>query len=663
MNDIKTYRVLAAVALLIFCSLVPDTEAAAFTKQDVDEQLEQLKDYEYQADPKVLRTIEAIVRQCQDQGEFSEYVEQEMARFLKSDATTEGKWFVCKQLWIIGTEVSVPSLAEMLADEKTAEMACFALRSNQSAAAGEALRQALQDVGDNTKVRIINILGDRRERKSIPILSKLVSNNNADVAESAAVALGKIGGESAIKALERFRSSTDAGMKAVATEAYLQHAEFLALQGRETEALSIYNEMLKSDDALFRRSALLGIMNIEGPEALARVKSVLYGDDEMLKHTAIANSPRLKAENVISELVAELPRLEGRQQSLLIYALAETGDASVRPAITEMTQSPRPEVRQAALEALGIIGDKSSVKTLCKAIADDRSAREKNIALASLRRISGAGVESAIIDTMQTAEAQTHVELIRVLSDRRASGSVPALLDEASSRDSDVCKAAFRALGKLAGEKQLPILIERYLNLADSDDGTGCRSEAERAIIALAKKIGNENQRADEILGVFENEQRSGVKCSLLRILGGIGNDKGLKVIQQTLSDKDEQVRDTAIRELAAWPNTQAVDSLLDVMAESANDTHRILAFRGYVRLLRLGYERPTEETLAMYEKALGFAKRPEEKKLVLSGLADVAAPQALQIIEPYLNDEAVASEAAIARDKILSHIEQTNKR
>ncbi len=662
MNDIKTYCVLAAVALLIFCSLVPDTEAAAFTKQDVDEQLEQLKDYEYQADPNVLRTIEAIVRQCQNQGEFSEYVEQEMAGFLKSDAAAEGKWFVCKQLWIIGTEISVPSLAEMLADEKTAEMACFALRNNQSATAGEALRQALRDVGDNTKVRIINILGDRRDRESIPILTKLVSNNNADVAESAAVALGKIGGESAIKALERFRSSTDAGMKAVATEAYLQHAKFLALQGRETEALSIYNELLKSDDALFRRSALLGIMNIEGPEALARVKSVLYGDDEMLKNTAIANSPRLKAENVISELVAELPRLEGRQQSLLIYALAETGDASVRPAITEMTQSPRPEVRQAALEALGIIGDKSSVKTLCKAIADDRSAREKNIALASLRRISGAGVESAIIDTMQTAEAQTHVELIRVLSDRRASGSVPALLDEASSRDSDVCKAAFRALGKLAGEKQLAILIERYLNLADSDDGTGCRSEAERAIIAVAKNIGNENQRADEILGVFENEQRSGVKCSLLRI-GGIGNDKGLKVIQQTLSDKDEQVRDTAIRELAAWPNTQAVDSLLDVMAESANDTHRILAFRGYVRLLRLGYERPTEETLAMYEKALGFAKRPEEKKLVLSGLGNIAAPQALQIIEPYLNDEAVASEAAIARDKILSRIEQADKR
>jgi len=81
------------------------------------------------------------------------------------------------------------------------------------------------------------------------------------------------------------------------------------------------------------------------------------------------------------------------------------------------------------------------------------------------------------------------------------------------------------------------------------------------------------------------------------------------------------------------------------------------------VRLLRLGYERPTEETLAMYEKALGFAKRPEEKKLVLSGLGNIAAPQALQIIEPYLNDEAVASEAAIARDKILSRIEQADKR
>jgi len=59
-----------------------------------------------------------------------------------------------------------------------------------------------------------------------------------------------------------------------------------------------------------------------------------------------------------------------------------------------------------------------------------------------------------------------------------------------------------------------------------------------------------------------------------------------------------------------------------------------------------------------MYEKALAFAKRPEEKMLVLSGLANVATPQALKIIQPCLNDEAVASEALIAMDKIISQIE-----
>ncbi len=79
--------------------------------------------------------------------------------------------------------------------------------------------------------------------------------------------------------------------------------------------------------------------------------------------------------------------------------------------------------------------------------------------------------------------------------------------------------------------------------------------------------------------------------------------------------------------------------------------------------MVGLPSDRSVEESSAMYEKALTFAKRPEQKIRVLSGLANIASPQAIKIIEPYLNDETVASEAAIARDKIISQLKQANKK
>ena len=662
MNNVKKYHIFAIILLLIFCFLVPDIKAATFTNQDVDKQLEALKKYEYQIGTNA-RTIEAIIRQCQNQSEFKQYVEQQMLKFLESDATIAAKQFICKQLWIIGTQRSVPTLHKMLEDEKTVEMACYALRSNNSAEAGRALRQALESVADNSKVIIINLLGERRDEQSVPILSNLLLSDNEIVSESAAAALGKIGGVSAIKALDKFCSSNNPKIKAVATEAKLRYADLLVLQGRNTKAMSIYNKILNSDQKLFRRSALLGIMSIGDRQALSRVISILYGDDQMLKHTAIANSHRFKTSHATKEFVAQLPRLQADEQSLLIYALADRGDVSVRPAITKMLDSPCSEVRQAVLKTLGDIGDTSSVKLLCKAVSDSQSTEEKNTALVSLRRMSGTGVDIAIIEAMKKAEPLTRVELIKVLGDRRAINSVAALLDEASNSNNDVCKAAFRTLGKLAGEKELPILLERFLSLFGRDHAAECRTEAERAIIAVANKINEENLRADKVLVVLENERRIPAKCSLLRILGGIANEKALKPLQLAIDDEDEQVRDTAIRELAAWPNAKAINILLGVLEKHGNESYRILAFRGYVRLVGLPSDRSVEETLAMYEKALKFAKRPEEKIRVLSGLSNIASPLAIKIIEPYLTDETVASEAVIAKDKIINQIKQANKK
>jgi hypothetical protein len=66
------------------------------------------------------------------------------------------------------------------------------------------------------------------------------------------------------------------------------------------------------------------------------------------------------------------------------------------------------------------------------------------------------------------------------------------------------------------------------------------------------------------------------------------------------------------------------------------------------VRLLGMGTT-PPEDALRIYADLAARAKRADDRKLVLSGLAHVADPAAAAAIEPFLNDPATRHEAELA--------------
>jgi hypothetical protein len=84
------------------------------------------------------------------------------------------------------------------------------------------------------------------------------------------------------------------------------------------------------------------------------------------------------------------------------------------------------------------------------------------------------------------------------------------------------------------------------------------------------------------------------------------------------------------------------------MIAQIGDETHAVLAFRGYVRLVRLPSDRTPADTFLLLEDALAMATRAEEKKLVLGALADLPLIDALMTAEPYLGDPALCDEAAV---------------
>jgi len=635
-----------SLALLVHCVLAWPCRAA-LSRSEIDQKVSALESYKEGMDRTALMAIEQLIRDTQNKPELRKYLELKLAALLESKVSTECKLFICRQLWVIGTDDSIDAVAALLKDEATADMACYAIGQNPSAKASQALRQALPQVSARTKVRIINLLGDRRDTASVPVLGELVFGDEREVAEAAISALGKIGGQQARQILAKVRAQGKADLRFAATDAYLRCAEHFAEQGQRAAAIEIYRELANlQEPPVFRSAALRGMAELGDPQAISLVVAALQDKNRTVRAVARSCVRLIPGSQATQQLAAQLTKLPAQQRALLIAALADRGDPAALAHIVAATKDPDPAVKHAAIRAIGKLGDASSVPLLARLLAETKDRQLSQVICASLTMLQGPDVDDQIVKAMQDAEPTSRARLIEVLYDRNAVTAVAPLIIEAKKSGPKVQKSAFKALGRLAGPKDLPVLLSLLAELSDR----GVRRAAERAIITVARKAPVPPSRSEPVLKALAGEDAVPVRCSLLRVLGGIADDKALEALYQAVSDPNPMVKDTAIRQLASWPDAAAVPAVVDIYTKSTDKTHRLLALRGLVRQLALPDQVcGPDQTLQLLRRAIEAASGPDELKLILSALANVGHPKALELATPYMQQQQVRVEAALA--------------
>jgi HEAT repeat protein len=387
-------------------------------------------------------------------------------------------------------------------------------------------------------------------------------------------------------------------------------------------------------------------------EIINMVIDALKSDDPEMQTGAIAIVRDIPGAAVTKALAQELPNLAPAAQVQLLSALADRGDAAALPAVMETTTAENESVRVAALRAVGQLGDASSVPMLAERAASSRGDEQK-AARESLYRLRGPEIDAAVLKNLPEAEPKPKVELISAIGERNITQGIEALLTTAQDEDRKVRSESLKVLRIVAGPQDLPALINLTLELESKAD----RTEAEKMIAAVAHKIEDEKNQAAAVLAVLPNVKDVADRASLLRVLGRIGDSSALTMLRTALNSREEEIQDAAIRALSEWPTAEPVPDLLKVAQNSENRVHRILALRGFVRLLALGSDRPEKETVELYQKAMELAPNALEKKRVLSGLGDTRSLAALEMATGYLDDLALHLEAEMAAVQIAKGI------
>ncbi len=145
---------------------------------------------EYGGDRTFASTVEQEVVQTPPP-EWAKVEAKILATLALPGCTEAGRAFLCKTLALVGSARSVPALAALVRETKTADAARTALEIIPGPEASAALRDALASLGGKAKAGLIGSIAARRDSAARPALAALKDNpaEPAVVRETAARAL------------------------------------------------------------------------------------------------------------------------------------------------------------------------------------------------------------------------------------------------------------------------------------------------------------------------------------------------------------------------------------------------------------------------------------------------------------------------------------------
>jgi len=646
-----TVMVLAAMAGFARVSQAQTPAAAS-----LDDILKQVATYDGGIDSAALWKLRDYVYARKDDPAGRAECEAKLLQFLKTPATPVARMAAIRHLRVIGSDGAVPALQAMLADERSADMAMYALQQIPGGAADTALMRALTTTTGATKTAVIAALGERRVPAAVPALVPLLQQ--PAFGRAAAFTLGRIGDERAAAALVASYPAASADLKPIVASSILACADRWLAAKNAAAALRLY-QPLSSDASLpvaLRRAATMGKISASGSGGPALLLDLLKGSDGDMQDAAIARVADVVAPDAIGPVCALLPQLPETAQVQLLAVLSGYPEALVLPTVLRAARSSALPVRLAAMNALESAGNPSVVPFLAEKAADTRGP-EQAAARSALGMLKGRAVDEAILALLtQKPTDAVAGEMLLAIADRLIFAAKPAVAASLTSPSADVRAQALRTLRAIGTPSDTSAVLDLLLKSADESE----RGEAEKTTAALAQKVANSIGRSREVKARLATETAPDARVRLFNVLPLIGDNSALPVLRAALQDGNAEVRDAAVRALAAWPTSAARDDMVRLARDSADETHRLLAIVSFVRSVGLDPYRNPEAAVADLKLAAGFASRPEEQKLILGAVVAFPCKDALELASGYLQEPAVKAEAQAAVDNITTRLKKS---
>ncbi len=564
--------------------------------------------------------------------------EQPLLAILRSDAPAATKAVTCKKLAIHGSSAAVADLAPLLQDPQLASWARIALEAIPGPDAANALREATASLQGKLLIGVLNSLGVRRDAQAVELLTTHLASRDDDVAAAAAVALGQVGSGAAIASLKAALDTANQPVRSAVAEGLVVCAEQLAGGGDLSQAVALYDQVRQAEVPQQRiieatRGAILARRQAGIPLLVEQFRS----PDKRFFQLGLMVAREFSGSEIDAALAAELRRAAPARAALLVRAMADRKETVDVAAILDAASDGPKQVRLAAIDALGTVGDVSCLAPLLD-IATGADAELAKAAKTTLFDLPGEGVDARIVALLPTAEGMGYPLLIELVGARRIN-AVGILREALQNQSPEVRHAALKALGETVMLADLDELIAEAVSPRHPADAATARLALRAAAVRMPDREACATQLATALATA-----PSTATTPLLETLAEVGGTKSLQTLGAAAKSDDDQQQDAASRLLGKWNGVEAAPVLLDLAQHAPSRKYQIRALRGYLGLARK-FAMPEQQRVDMCRQAYMIATQPAEQQLVLDVLTLHPSPAALRLAIHILeNDDLKAS-------------------
>ena len=510
----------------------------------------------------------------------------------------------------IASDDAIEPLAGFLSDKTWSHYARFALQKMEGEHVTDALVKSLAVLEGELRLGVIDTIGRRRDPTAVPHLAKLLADGDAGVAAASAVALGGIGTTDAAAALATaLGSENDPDRRESLASSLLLVGQRLAKTGDTQAAIDLFDRLRDADvPKPCRIGATQNAILTRGAEGVEMMIEQLKSSDRDFFQTGLAVARVLPGERATKGLTESLQtELSPDRQALLILALKDRGDDQALGAILDNLKSDSPAVQSAAIDALGALGDDSTVPIL-SSIA---TAENNEAVLTALVALRGPRVNTALMKVAEPPEASTLA--VKALGQRRANEAVDLLFQLSASESAALRDEAIVALGRTVSQDRF---LDLFALLKTANSGE--RKTAIQKAIHAAVLRSTEPDACADALGAMIPRSSGADREFLFEQIRTAGGKKAVALMRDFATGSDEALQDAATKTLGRWLSADAAPVLLQVAQGDGRFANRALG--GYIRIFRQ-FELPETERVAMAAKALQVAKRSMERNAAIDAM------------------------------------------
>ncbi|NET28332.1 sister chromatid cohesion protein PDS5 [Okeania sp. SIO1I7] len=403
-------------------------------------------------------------------------------------------------------------------------------------------------------------------------IGEFLSDEDSDVREASAKALGEMGSEAKqfIPELLQLFSDNDSDVR----EAVATAVGNLGLQSKELipQLLQLFSD----EDSFVREAAAMTVGNLgsQSKELIPQLQQLLSDEDSFVREAAAMTVGNLGLQS--KELIPQLQQLfsdkNWRVREAAATAVGSLGSEAKEliPQLLQLFSDKKWRVREAAATAVGSLGSeaKELIPQLLQLLRDE----DFDVREAAAMTVGSLGSEAKeLIPQLQQLLRDEDSDVREAAATAVGSlGSeakelIPQLLQLLRDEDSDVREAAATAVGNLGSEAKE--LIPQLLQLLRDED-----FDVREAAAMTVGNLGSQSKELIPQLLQLLRDEDSDVREAAATAVGNLGSEAKelISQLQQLLSDENWSVREAAATAVGSLGSEtkQLIPQLLQLLSD-----------------------------------------------------------------------------------------------